>query len=65
MSGQTVVDVGTGSGILAIVAKLQGASKVQMLDIDPEAIAVAFENGKRNGYEFYVLDARYGHIVRI
>jgi ribosomal protein L11 methyltransferase len=49
MSGQTVVDVGTGSGILAIVAKLQGASKVQMLDINPEAIAVAFENGKRNG----------------
>ena len=49
MSGQTVVDVGTGSGFLAIVAMLQGASKVHILDINLEAITVAFENAERNG----------------
>lgn len=49
ISGQTVVDVGTGSGFLAIVAMLQGASKVNVLDINLEAISVAFENAERNG----------------
>lgn len=38
MQGQTVVDLGTGSGILGIVARLQGAARVYVLDINPEAI---------------------------
>ena len=46
--GETVVDLGTGSGILAIIAKLQGAKCVYVLDLNPEAIDIAMENAKRN-----------------
>jgi len=38
------MDVGTGSGILAITAARLGADKVVGLDIDPEALKVAREN---------------------
>ena len=41
--GHTVVDVGTGSGILMVAAKLLGASEAIGCDIDPEAIEVARE----------------------
>jgi len=51
MRGQTVVDLGTGSGILSIVARLQGAACVYVLDINPEAVAIARENAARNGVE--------------
>jgi methylase of polypeptide subunit release factors len=51
MPGHTVVDVGTGSGILGIVARLQGAARVYVLDINPEAIAVALENAARNAVQ--------------
>lgn len=43
--GMTVVDVGTGSGILALAAKLLGAAKVIACDIDPLAVEVAAEAG--------------------
>ncbi len=49
MVGQTAVDVGTGSGILAIVARLQRAARVYILDTNPAAISVALENAGRNG----------------
>ena len=51
MPGQTVVDLGTGSGVLAIVARLQGAARVYVLDINPEAVAIAMENAARNGVQ--------------
>jgi methylase of polypeptide subunit release factors len=51
MPGRTVVDVGTGSGILGIVARLQGAARVYVLDINPEAVAVALENAARNAVQ--------------
>ncbi len=44
-----VLDVGTGSGILAMVAVLFGAGRVVATDIDPEALRVARENADRNG----------------
>jgi ribosomal protein L11 methyltransferase len=43
--GMTVVDVGTGSGILAIAAKLLGAATVVACDIDPLAVEIAAEAG--------------------
>jgi methylase of polypeptide subunit release factors len=48
MSGETAVDVGTGSGFLGIVARLQGAARVYLLDTNAAAISVAMDNAKRN-----------------
>jgi ribosomal protein L11 methyltransferase len=48
-SDPSVLDVGTGSGILGIVAARQGARRVLGLEIDPEALAAAQRNVDRNG----------------
>ncbi|WP_461829009.1 50S ribosomal protein L11 methyltransferase, partial [Aquifex sp.] len=42
------LDVGTGSGILAVVSKLLGASKVVGIDISEEAVRECRENTKLN-----------------
>jgi ribosomal protein L11 methyltransferase len=48
--GGSLLDVGTGTGILAIAAiKLQPESRVVGFDVDPEAIEVALENAAING----------------
>jgi ribosomal protein L11 methyltransferase len=47
--GARVLDVGTGSGILAITAARRGASAVDSVDVDPLAVRVASENVVRNG----------------
>ena len=47
--GERVIDVGTGSGILAIGAALLGAREVLAIDIDPVAVKVARENIAVNG----------------
>jgi len=46
--GPRVLDVGTGTGILGIVAARLGASRVLGLDIDPEALQIAAANVERN-----------------
>lgn len=46
--GDTVLDVGTGSGILSIAASLLGASSINAYDIDPTAVRIAKENVKEN-----------------
>ena len=47
----TIMDVGTGSGILAIVAAKLGASNVLAIDIDPDAVIVATDNVALNQAE--------------
>ncbi len=47
--GQTVADVGTGTGILAIAAVRLGARRAVGFDTDPYAWAVTRENASRNG----------------
>lgn len=49
--GETVIDVGTGSGILALGAALLGAKDVLAIDIDPIAVRVAKENIEHNGLQ--------------
>jgi ribosomal protein L11 methyltransferase len=51
-----VVDVGTGSGILAIAAARLGAGQVWARDVDPAAVAVARANVRANGV---------AHLVRV
>ena len=46
--GCRVLDVGTGSGILAICASKLGAGECKAYDIDPVAVRVARENVKDN-----------------
>ncbi len=46
--GEVVVDVGTGSGILAIAAALLGARRVVAVDNDPVAVATARQNVEKN-----------------
>ncbi len=52
--GMDVLDLGTGSGILALAAASLGAASVLALDIDPQAAAVARENVRLNGLEAVV-----------
>jgi len=56
LSGKSVLDLGTGSGILAIAAGLLGARDVLATDIDPEALKIARENVELN---------RLGEIVKL
>ncbi len=51
LAAQTAIDVGTGSGVLAIVAAKLGAAFVSAIDVDPDAVENARENIVRNGVE--------------
>ena len=48
-TGMRVLDVGTGSGLLAIAAVLLGAARANAVDVEPVAVRVARENAVRNG----------------
>lgn len=47
----TLLDIGSGSGILSIGAALLGAKKADGVDIDPVAVKVAKENAQMNNVE--------------
>ncbi|AEH47169.1 ribosomal protein L11 methyltransferase [Parageobacillus thermoglucosidasius] len=52
--GDTVIDVGTGSGILSIAAAMLGAKAVRALDLDPVAVDSARLNVKLNKVQHIV-----------
>ena len=59
--GWSLVDLGTGSGILALAAARFGASRVLGIDLDPTAIATAKTNARLNkidNVDFRVCDVR-------
>jgi predicted nicotinamide N-methyase len=47
--GRRVLDLGSGSGLVAIVARLAGAAEVLAVDIDPYCSAAIGLNAERNG----------------
>ena len=49
--GERVLDIGTGSGSLAIAALKLGAAAAEGVDIDPMCVRTAGENAARNGVE--------------
>lgn len=48
ISGKSVIDMGTGTGILAILCKMRGAGNVYGIEIDPGAFENAVENAALN-----------------
>jgi ribosomal protein L11 methyltransferase len=56
--GDTVIDYGCGSGVLAIAAMKLGAARAVAVDVDPLALAAARYNASRNGVALDVRDAQ-------
>lgn len=56
LDGLSVVDLGSGSGILALTALRRGAASATCVDVNPEAVEAARRNGEANG-----LDGRLEH----
>ncbi len=59
VEGKSVIDVGTGSGILALASAKLGAKSVEAYDVDDNAVKSAKENSALNGFEdkIYVANA--------
>jgi ribosomal protein L11 methyltransferase len=55
--GATVLDVGSGSGVLAVAAARLGATRVVAVDIDPAAVEATGANTARNGVAHVVTAA--------
>jgi predicted nicotinamide N-methyase len=51
VAGRTVLDLGAGSGLVAIAAARAGAASVTAVDTDPAALAAARRNAARNAVE--------------
>src|SRR5262249_3284975 len=51
VAGRRLVDLGTGSGVLAMAARLLGAGEVEGLDFDEDALVSARESLSLNGLE--------------
>lgn len=62
--GDRVIDIGTGTGILAIAAAHMGAGPVLATDLDAVAVRVAAENVRVNGFEG-VIDVRCGDLLDV
>lgn len=55
LSGRRLLDMGTGTGVLAILAAMKGAAYVEAIDVDEWAYRNAKENFERNGVDVSLL----------
>lgn len=58
-----VLDLGCGSGILSIISLLLGAESAFAVDIDPNAVDVAYENAERNNIDLSKYTVKAGDII--
>ena len=65
IEGRQVIDMGTGTGILAILAKMKGAAEVTGIEIDPAACANAAENVALNNVEVRLLEGDSSRLADI
>ncbi len=56
IEGKVIADFGTGTGVLAIGAKLLGAERVYALEIDEAALEIARRNAKKVGVDIEFLN---------
>jgi ribosomal protein L11 methyltransferase len=61
--GWSLLDAGTGSGILAIAARRLGAARVLAIDDDPIACAIAKRNARANGVRH--IEFRTGDVLKL
>jgi ribosomal protein L11 methyltransferase len=61
-SGETVVDIGCGTGVLAVSSLLLGAEKATAIDLDSNAVQVAKENAERNQVD-HRLEVIHGNLL--
>ena len=61
--GDSILDVGTGSGILGIVGLKSGAGYVKALDIDPNAVPAVNHNLTANAVDEETFDLIIGNII--
>ncbi|MFK7955961.1 MAG: 50S ribosomal protein L11 methyltransferase [Lysobacterales bacterium] len=57
LKGRSLLDLGCGSGILALAAALRGAGEVIAVDNDPQACLATRDNGQRNNLAVSVADS--------
>ena len=62
-TGDAVLDLGCGSGILSIAALLLGAKSVTAVDIDPAATKITRENALLNGLSPALLPVETGNVL--
>jgi methylase of polypeptide subunit release factors len=62
--GDQVLEIGLGSGVLAILAAKLGADRVTGLDINPQAIALSQDNWCNNGVEIAKADFRRSDLLQ-
>ena len=62
--GDSVIDIGCGSGILSLVAAISGAEKVIAGDLDPQCIEATKENAAKNQLEDKI-DVRLGDLFQV
>ena len=61
--GDTILDLGCGSGILSITACLLGAKSAVAVDIDKNAVDIAIRNAEMNGVTGEKYDALAGNVI--
>lgn len=58
-----VLDLGCGSGILSIISLLLGAKSAFAVDIDPNAVDIAYQNAERNNIDKSKYTVKAGDII--